>query len=139
MKSVGCDLDRIIQLRRYIHANPEIAFKEVNTQKTVIDTLISFGLEEQYIKKIAGTGVVADICGTGEFHRVEGVKAIAIRAELDALPWPEGNPELPYRSKIHAAHLSGHDGHMATLLSAAQVLLKYRHRIPKGKKIRLLF
>lgn len=62
---------------------------------------------------------MADIYGTGEFHKLDGVKAIALRSELDALPIPEGNIDLPYRSKNLAAHMCGHDGHMATLLSAA--------------------
>jgi len=38
---------------------------------------------------------------------------------MDALLMPENNPTLPYASKTKAAHMCGHDGHMATLLSAA--------------------
>ena len=58
---------------------------------------------------------------------------------MDALPIPEINPTLPYRSTTDSAHMCGHDGHTATLLAAAQVMATHRNKIPKGKKIRLLF
>ena len=44
---------------------------------------------------------------------------IAIRADIDALPMPEKNYHLPYRSQIEFAHMCGHDGHTTTLLAAA--------------------
>ena len=58
---------------------------------------------------------------------------------MDALPMPENNPDLPYKTKTSAAHMCGHDGHMATLLAATQVIVKNRQKIPSNKKIRLLF
>ena len=64
---------------------------------------------------------------------------MAFRADMDALPMPEDNPELPYCSKTNAAHMCGHDGHTATLLATAQILAKNRNKIPKDKTIRLLF
>ena len=45
---------------------------------------------------------------------------------MDALPMPENNPDLPYRTRTNAAHMCGHDGHMATLLAATQVMFKHR-------------
>jgi hippurate hydrolase len=81
---------------------------------------------------------VVDIEGTGDFTS-EGIHTIALRADMDALPIPENNPTLPYRTVTKAAHMCGHDGHMATLLSAAEVMIKHRDKIPKGKKVRLLF
>ena len=35
--------------------------------------------------------------------------------------------------------MCGHDGHMATLLSTAQVLHNNKSKIPSNKKVRLLF
>ncbi len=58
---------------------------------------------------------------------------------MDALPIPENNPTLPYKTQTDCAHMCGHDGHMATLLAAAQVMIKNRNKIPKGKRVRLLF
>ena len=57
--------------------------------------LLSFGIEESFIKPCAGTGLVVDIVGTGELTK-EGVNSIALRADMDALPIPENNPSLPY-------------------------------------------
>ena len=50
----------------------------------------------------------------------------------------ENNPELSYKSKTDHAHMCGHDGHMATIISTAQVLVKNRDKIPKNKFVRLL-
>ena len=58
---------------------------------------------------------------------------------MDALPMPENNPNLEYRTTTKFAHMCGHDGHMAMLLSAAQVIIKNRKKIPITKTIRLLF
>jgi len=58
---------------------------------------------------------------------------------MDALPMFENTPKIPYSSKVKAAHMCGHDGHMATLLAASQVIWKNRDKIPKGKMVRLLF
>ena len=86
----------------------------------------------------AGTGLIVDIEGTGPENN-DGLSMIALRADMDALPMPENNPDLPYRTRTDAAHMCGHDGHMATLLSATQVIFNHRDKIPKGKKVRLLF
>lgn len=100
--------------------------------------LLSFGIEESFINPCAGTGLVVDIVGTGE-ETEGGVNSIALRADMDALPIPENNPTLPYQTTTNSAHMCGHDGHMATLLAAAEVLIKNRDKIPKGRKARLLF
>jgi hippurate hydrolase len=67
------------------------------------------------------------------------VKSVALRADMDALPIPENNPTLPYKTQTEFAHMCGHDGHMATLLAAAEVMIKNRNKIPSGSKVRLLF
>ncbi len=101
--------------------------------------LISYGIEESAIKPCAGTGLVVDIIGTGDQLSEGGVNSIALRADMDALPIPENNPTLPYKTTTNCAHMCGHDGHMATLLAAAEVLIKNRNKIPKDRKVRLLF
>jgi len=67
---------------------------------------------------MAGTGLVVDLKGTGAAAEDTSVKMIALRADMDGLPMAENNPTLPYRTQTAAAHMCGHDGHMATLLSA---------------------
>lgn len=60
--------------------------------------------------------MVVDIVGKGPAQE-GGVSCIALRADMDGLPMPENNPGLPYKTVTCAAHMCGHDGHMATLLS----------------------
>ena len=98
------------------------------------------GLEEQFIRDIVGTGLIVDIVGTGQEETVtRGVNAIAFRADMDALPIPEQTPDLEWRSETNAAHMCGHDGHVATLIASAGIFIKNRDKFPKGKIIRLLF
>lgn len=59
-----------------------------------------------------------DIEGTGDFE-AQGVSRIALRADMDALPMPENNPHLEYKTQTEFAHMCGHDGHMASLLALA--------------------
>ena len=118
MRAAGCDIERLIEFRHDIHKHAESAFKEFETSRKVKELLLSYGIEEANIRPCAGTGMVVDIIGTGEEIK-EGVNCIALRADMDALPIPENNPTLPYKTTTDCAHMCGHDGHMATLLSAA--------------------
>jgi metal-dependent amidase/aminoacylase/carboxypeptidase family protein len=59
--------------------------------------LLSFGIAESQIKATVGTGLVVDIQGTGEGEG-QGIKTVALRADMDALPMPENNPALPYKT-----------------------------------------
>ena len=103
-----------------------------------METLKSIGIDD--VKKCAQTGLVVNIHGQGPAHgKDEGIKCIAIRADIDGLLMPENNQELAYRTTTDYAHMCGHDGHMVMLLSAAQVLQKHAAKIPKGKTVRLLF
>jgi hippurate hydrolase len=57
---------------------------------------------------------------------------VALRADTDALPMAEGNHHLPYRSRRQgAAHMCGHDGHVAALVAAAALLAARLDRIPQ--------
>ncbi len=52
----------------------------------------------------------------------------------------EENPHLPYESKNKgAAHMCGHDGHMACLLSFVPFYLQNREQFPSDSTVRLLF
>ena len=97
----------------------ETGFKEFETSRKIKELLLSYGIEESNIKACAGTGLVVDIKGTGEGLPEGGVSMIALRADMDGLPIPENNPDLPYKSVTAYAHMCGHDGHIATLLAAA--------------------
>ena len=112
---------------------------EVVTSKLLGDTLASFGIDRKKMIKSATTGLIVDIMGTGAPTKNDkGPKIIALRSELDALPMPENNESLPYKSQTKHAHMCGHDGHMAMLMAAAQVISANRKQIPSNKGVRIL-
>ena len=134
------NIEEITTLRKNIHQNAEIGFKEVETTRKLIEKMISYGLQESDMRRVAGTGIVVDITGKGEPDTSGvGINTIALRADMDALPIPENNPHLEYRTQTPFAHMCGHDGHMCSLLSAVQVICGRRDRIPSNKTIRLLW
>lgn len=116
--------------RRWFHAHPELAYKEVNTAAKIVDLLKSYGIHEIY-EGCATTGVVAVIRGG------EAGPCIGLRADIDALPIVE-TAEVPYKSQNHGAmHACGHDGHITGLLAAAKVLNAEKSSI-KGS-VKLIF
>lgn len=120
--------EEIIGWRRYFHQHPEVSGQEFETQKKVLEILSSMGVEG---RKIAGTGVIADIVG-----RKPG-KTIAFRADMDALAMSDEITQS-YRSQNEGVcHACGHDGHMAGLLGLAGAFMENREDLPG--KIRLLF
>ena len=74
--------DEMIRLRRIIHANPELSFREYQTAALVAETLGEIG-GYTIRTQVGKTGVVADLGDTGPL--------LAIRADMDALPILEGN------------------------------------------------
>src|SRR5216684_4374657 len=106
--------------RHEIHAHPETAFEEKRTADFVASRLQDFGIEVH--RGLAGTGVVGTLRGTRP-----GGRAIALRADMDALHIHEKNG-VPYVStnpgKMHAC---GHDGHTTMLLGAARYLAETRN------------
>jgi hippurate hydrolase len=105
------DVSRFIDLRRDIHAHPELGFEEHRTSEIVARLLKEWGLIVH--AGVAGTGVV------GVLKRGESTRSIGLRADLDALPLQEDN-HFPHKS-IHPGkmHACGHDGHTTMLLAAA--------------------
>ena len=101
--------------RRDFHAHPEFGFEEHRTSRLVAERLRSFGFTE-VVEGVGGTGVVATLTRGG------GNRAIALRADMDALRIGEQG-DLPYRSRTPGVmHACGHDGHTAMLLGAARIL-----------------
>ncbi|MEO8822778.1 MAG: M20 family metallopeptidase [Ginsengibacter sp.] len=107
-------LDEFIQIRRHLHAHPELSYKEFETSKFVQQNLKDLGIK---FEVIATTGVVGIIKGKNPEKKV-----IALRADMDALPILEKN-DLEYRSKNEGVmHACGHDVHTTCLLGAAKIL-----------------
>ena len=108
--------------RRYFHKHPELSNEEFETTKTLAKELEAMGVEVQ-VDTDRGTGLIGVIRGdkTG--------KAIALRADIDALPVQEHNT-FDFKSDVDGKmHACGHDGHMAILLGAAKMLMSMKDRI----------
>lgn len=101
--------------RRQLHARPEFGFEEHDTARFVAAKLRSFGFDE-VIEGVGGTGVV------GTLRRGNGNRAIALRAEMDALRIQETGQRTYASTAPGVMHACGHDGHTAMLLGAAQHL-----------------
>lgn len=84
------------QFRHNMHRNPELGFKEFETQKSIKKYLLELGIPENTIKPCAGTGFTVDIYGKGAPSN--SPRLVGLRADIDALPMTEANPELEYRS-----------------------------------------
>ena len=103
-----------IDIRRHLHAHPELSYQEFETSKFVQQKLKEWEIPFE-VK--ATTGVVGLIKGKNPESRI-----IALRADMDALPIKEEN-ELPYKSKNEGVmHACGHDVHTTCLLGAAKIL-----------------
>jgi amidohydrolase len=106
--------------RRDIHAHPETAFEEKRTSDVVAKRLEEFGIEIH--RGLAGTGVVGTLKGSRP-----GARAIAIRADMDALDVTEKNHFHHISTNAGKMHACGHDGHTTMLLGAARYLAETRN------------
>lgn len=100
--------------RHDLHANPEFGFEETRTAAFVAETLRSFGIE--VATGIGGTGVV------GTLTRGTSNRAIALRADMDALRITEATGAPWASTRSGTMHACGHDGHTSMLLGAARML-----------------
>jgi amidohydrolase len=106
--------------RKALHRIPELMFDLPQTSRFVEQKLREFGCDEIHTG-IAQSGVVAVVRGC----RGPG-RTIALRSDMDALLIAE-ETGLPYVSTFPGRmHGCGHDGHMAMLLGAAQLLASSR-------------
>jgi amidohydrolase len=119
----------LVAVRRHIHAHPELSGQEFETAALVARELAVAGLNPRFLPK--GNGVICDI-GHGE-------RVIALRADLDALPLPDGK-DVPYRSTVEGvAHACGHDVHTTILLGVGLALAQLAERDELPGRVRLIF
>jgi len=107
------------QIRRTIHAHPELSYEEFKTADLVAEKLTSWGIP--VIRGMGVTGVVG-IIKNGTSNR-----AVGLRADMDALPVQEMNSfehKSRHEGKMHAC---GHDGHTTMLLGAAHYLSQHKN------------
>jgi hippurate hydrolase len=112
--------------RQDIHAHPELLYEVHRTAGLVAEKLKEFGCDE-VITGMGRTGVVGLIKGKKPAAEGQDVKALGLRADMDALPIEEATG-LAYASKNKGVmHACGHDGHTAMLLGAARYLAETRN------------
>jgi amidohydrolase len=121
--------DELVDLRRELHAHPELAWQEQRTTTLVAERLEKAGLNVQLLPK---SGLIA------EFGAADG-PLVALRADLDALPVDDLSRE-PWASKVDGvAHACGHDVHTAALVGAGVALAAAHEHAPIRGRVRLLF
>lgn len=119
--------EKTIRMRRELHKIPELAFQEKKTAEYICGRLQEIGIPFQ--KGIAKTGVV------GLISIPDAQKTLLLRADMDALPIQEGK-QLSYASEHEGVmHACGHDGHVAVLLAAAEILWKLRDMLSCNVKL----
>ena len=109
------------EIRRDIHAHPELAFEENRTSSVVIQHLKKWGIDVH--TGLAKTGVVGVIQG----KKSSSGRSIGLRADMDCLPMHENNGFAHKSQHAGRMHACGHDGHTTMLLGAARYLAETRN------------
>jgi len=123
LKEMQAYREELPAIRHDIHKHPETAFEENRTADIVAARLTEWGIPIH--RGLGKTGVVGTLKG-----KRQGQRAIALRADMDALNLQEKNSfahKSVHDGKMHAC---GHDMHMATLLMTAKELQKQNDEIP---------
>jgi hippurate hydrolase len=107
------------QIRRDIHAHPELCYEEQRTADLVAARLTEWGIP--IVRGLGVTGVI------GIIKNGSSGRAIGLRADMDALPVQELNSFSHASRHAGKMHACGHDGHTAMLLGAAHYLSKHRN------------
>ena len=105
--------DYLSALRRELHRRPELALNEYGTARVIERELDKIGVAHRRVGETGVLGIVQGGAGGG---------AVALRADIDALPIRE-ETGAAYRSETDGVmHACGHDAHTACLLGAARIL-----------------
>lgn len=125
LAAVEADLDHALDLRRRIHASPDLGGQEQATAQLIGTELSPF----MSLDTIAGTGRI------GRIGPADG-PAVGIRAELDALPGEEATG-ADFASTNGNMHACGHDVHMAALVAVIRAIPELGERTGEGLPIAL--
>lgn len=124
------NFNEIVKIRRFLHQNPELSFKEFNTSKYIQSLLSEHNIP--FTNGHVATGIIATIEGKNPTD-----KEILLRADMDALAINEEN-EVDYCSKNNGKmHACGHDVHSASLFGTALILNQLKNEF--NGTIKLVF
>ncbi len=118
------------EMRRYLHRHPELSYREKETSAYVASRLKEIGIPHQ--TGVGGHGVV----GLIEGGKGPG-KALALRADMDALPIQETSTHEYVSSRPGVMHACGHDVHTSVLLSVSELLWRIRDSF--AGRVKLIF
>jgi amidohydrolase len=107
------------EIRRDLHAHPELCYEEQRTSDIVAARLTEWGIP--VVRGLGVTGVV------GIIRNGSSPRAVGLRADMDALPMHEINSFAHASRHAGKMHACGHDGHTAMLLGAAHHLAANRN------------
>src|SRR5699024_12114478 len=93
--------DKLVAFRRHLHQNPELSFQEYNTSKFIQKALTELGVPFQVIGPTGGVGQIEGSLQT------TSERAIAVRADIDALPMQESPGRASGCSKQAGMHACG--------------------------------
>ena len=119
--------DEVVALRRHLHQHPELSQQEAQTMAFVSDYLTKLKIPHK--TNVGGYGIV------GIIGDPNAQSAIALRADMDALPVQE-QTGLPYASAVPGVmHACGHDVHTAILMGTARILKEMEAELPGTVKL----
>src|SRR5699024_2096278 len=118
----------MIEIRRHLHANPELSFEEEKTAAYIAD--FYKGKDIDVVTDAGnGYGIIVTIKGG------KPGKTVALRADFDALPIQE-ETDVPFQSTNEGVmHACGHDAHTAYLLVLADTLIELKEELHGTVKI----
>lgn len=124
---------RVVAMRRAIHRDPELGLVTPKTQALITADLARIGIHGFKLGDTC-TSVRVDIEGTASGAND---RCVVLRADMDALPLTE-HSDVDWASQAAGRmHACGHDGHVAMLLGAAEILHARRHDF--AGTVRLMF
>ncbi|MGD1850347.1 MAG: M20 family metallopeptidase [Cyanophyceae cyanobacterium] len=113
---------RFLEIRRHLHAHPELSGKEYQTAAYVAGVLSAAGIPVK--EGIGKTGLTAEIRGDRDRP------LLGIRTDMDALPIQE-RTRVTFDSVFSGImHACGHDIHTTVGLGTAMVLAELQDQIP---------
>ncbi|WMJ83720.1 M20 metallopeptidase family protein [Oscillospiraceae bacterium LTW-04] len=119
-----------IEIRRKIHAHPELGYEEYATSNLILNELARYGIVGEQLPGLP-TSVIAVIRGS------KPGKTVGIREDIDALPLTEETGLAFASQNVELSHACGHDIHTAALLLTARVLNELKSELCGN--VRLIF
>jgi amidohydrolase len=117
--ALEAELDAAVALRHALHRDPRLSGDEGDSRDLVVAALADVVSAGAAPEPVADTGALLRLGAPAR----EGVPAVAVRAELDALPVIE-RTGLPFSATGPAAHVCGHDVHVAALVAVVRALAR---------------